>query len=656
MSISFSGLASGLDTSSWVESLVALKQAKIDTLEEEKETVLLSQETLNNIKSFFSSFRSVIEKVTDAKFGTASMDLFAQNLATSSKLDVLTASATSEAEEATYNVLVDKLATNTQVNSNYTYLTTIVQTTTATNDSKLINLGVKAGNIGVNVGGIEHQISITENDTIATFIDKLQKIGVEANYNEDTGIFSMNIDDDAINDIDNTGIVSALHLESVNKGYASDTLQTSQTDTIYTPATEDTLMKDLGVNAGEIIIHANNQDYTITITEDSTFGSFITNLKANNIDATLDEEGIFSITDAVITDEGTTNILDALGLEVDIYGKTQTSDELTYETVTTEVTTATEDSLLKDLGNGITISDGQTVIVKNADNQVTTITVGETTTIGDLLTGMNNAGLSATLKPNGKIEITNGSITGGTFDAIKALGLKQVSSSVGATGDTLYTEKESPADESTKFSDLGITSDKTFVINDRDGSAIGTFTVKSTDTIGDFLNTLKSNDINASISNGIIKLDSVSGNYVVGELADILGITTTTSTSIVDTTQSSTAPITCTGTITASMSTTLGELGIGATSGGLIEPVTRLTEEEAIQQGYTVIKTAQQLQDMQNDLDGKYILMNDIDLEGFDWTAIWNNSDWFMGEFNGNGYVVKNLTINKPDAAAWLEW
>ena len=37
MTISFSGLASGLDTSSWVESLVKLKQAKIDTLQEEKE-------------------------------------------------------------------------------------------------------------------------------------------------------------------------------------------------------------------------------------------------------------------------------------------------------------------------------------------------------------------------------------------------------------------------------------------------------------------------------------------------------------------------------------------------------------------------------------------------------------------------------------------
>lgn len=77
MTISFSGLASGLDTSSWVESLVALKQAKIDTLKEEKENVLLSQETLNEIKSFFSSFRTVIEKITDAQFGIPTMDLFA---------------------------------------------------------------------------------------------------------------------------------------------------------------------------------------------------------------------------------------------------------------------------------------------------------------------------------------------------------------------------------------------------------------------------------------------------------------------------------------------------------------------------------------------------------------------------------------------------
>ena len=174
MTISFSGLASGLDTSSWVESLVALKQAKIDTLEEEKETVLLSKETLNNIKSFFSSFRTVIEKVTDAQFGIPTMDLFAQNIATSANLDVLTAIATTDAKEAEYKVEVNQLATGTTANSNYSYMTTIIQTTTASNDSKLINLGVKAGNIGVTLNGIERGVTITEDDTIQTFIDKLK--------------------------------------------------------------------------------------------------------------------------------------------------------------------------------------------------------------------------------------------------------------------------------------------------------------------------------------------------------------------------------------------------------------------------------------------------------------------------------------------------
>ena len=238
MTISFSGLASGLDTSSWVESLVALKQAKIDTLEEEKETVLLSKETLDNIKSFFNSFRSMIEKVTDAQFGVASMDLFAQNLATSSNLDILTASATTEAEQSSYNIEVNQLATNSAANSNYSYMTTIVQTTTATADSKLINLGIKAGNIGVNVDGIERGITITENETIKSLIDKFKEIGVNASFNEKTGLFSVDISADDINDIGNTGIVEGLHLEGVNEGYESNELKISSTDTIFSAATE----------------------------------------------------------------------------------------------------------------------------------------------------------------------------------------------------------------------------------------------------------------------------------------------------------------------------------------------------------------------------------------------------------------------------------
>ena len=86
-------------------------------------------------------------------------------------------------------------------------------------------------------------------------------------------------------------------------------------------------------------------------------------------------------------------------------------------------------------------------------------------------------------------------------------------------------------------------------------------------------------------------------------------------------------------------------------TGRFIEEVDQLTEEEAIAQGYTIIKTADDLQNMQNNLSGKYILMNDIDLDGYNWTPVgadYNND--FSGELNGNGFVIRNLEINNPTA------
>ena len=59
--------------------------------------------------------------------------------------------------------------------------------------------------------------------------------------------------------------------------------------------------------------------------------------------------------------------------------------------------------------------------------------------------------------------------------------------------------------------------------------------------------------------------------------------------------------------------------------GDFIARVDRLTEDEAIAQGYTIITTADELQAMQYDLSGKYILMNDIDLSGYEWTPVGNN-------------------------------
>ncbi len=522
MSISFSGLASGLDTSSWVESLVALKKAKVTSLEEQKKEVLSLQETLSQIKSFFSSFRSMLEKVTDAKLGAgSSMDLFAQNLATSSNLEALTAAATSEAEEATYNVKVDKLATETRANSNYSYMTTIVQTTTATADSKLINLGVKAGNIGVTVNGVKHGISITENDTISTFIEKLQNIGVKASYNEKTGIFSVDVSATAI-DEGNTDIVKALHLGGVNEGYTSKDLTTTKTDTVYSAATESTKMSELGVKAGTVTIRANDKDYNITISNTTTLGNFIKALNDNKIEATLDKTGVFTISDATIKNEGGTGILNALGLAVDIYGKSQVTGNLKHETITTQTTTATTSTKLKELEGGSGIKDGQTVIVKNSNNKLTTITVGTTSTLGDLLTGLTNAGLYAALKSDGTVEISGGTITGGTFKAEEVLGLEKEPYTAMVTGKPLTetVEVHKLVDLSTRLVDDLKVKEGYLEVTDANGDKYYE-KIYSGQTIADFMTDMGNLGINTKLDDKTGVLTITGGSFKTLTDADV---------------------------------------------------------------------------------------------------------------------------------------
>ena len=62
--------------------------------------------------------------------------------------------------------------------------------------------------------------------------------------------------------------------------------------------------------------------------------------------------------------------------------------------------------------------------------------------------------------------------------------------------------------------------------------------------------------------------------------------------------------------------------------------------------GYTGIYTAEDLRNIENDLKGKYILMNDIDLSS---TENWIPIEGFKGRLNGNGHSILNLTINSSD-------
>ncbi len=64
----------------------------------------------------------------------------------------------------------------------------------------------------------------------------------------------------------------------------------------------------------------------------------------------------------------------------------------------------------------------------------------------------------------------------------------------------------------------------------------------------------------------------------------------------------------------------------------------------ASEPGYTQIHTPEDLQAMGENPAGMYILMNDLDMTGVDWTPV----DLNGGSFDGNGYAIVNLNITKP--------
>ena len=69
--------------------------------------------------------------------------------------------------------------------------------------------------------------------------------------------------------------------------------------------------------------------------------------------------------------------------------------------------------------------------------------------------------------------------------------------------------------------------------------------------------------------------------------------------------------------------------------------------QTTVPSGYIGIYTAQDLNNVRNNLSGQYILMDDIDLSGWgNWNPIGGYSNKFTGIFNGNGHIIRNMTIN----------
>ena len=262
MSISFSGLASGLDTSSWVEALVSVKQEKVTALQTELEALQATKTTLNDTRSAFSTLRSAIEKLTDAKFG-GSFDLFGKNIATSSNEDLFTATATSDAARQNYDITIQQLATYTKASSKD------AASAVADDDTLLKNLGITKGTLTAYVNGQKHTVNIEESDTLGDLKAQLAGFGVKTEIDE-SGVlhFSAQNEGDTINigaTTDSSNLASLVGLTQKEDGSYASTNSLYKASVASKLTAEDSGFKEQ-ITAGTFTIG----DATFTIDENTT--------------------------------------------------------------------------------------------------------------------------------------------------------------------------------------------------------------------------------------------------------------------------------------------------------------------------------------------------------------------------------------------------
>lgn len=401
MAISFSGLASGLDTSSWVEAFVSVKQKDITKFQKQLTESQSTKAALTTTRSAVSNLRSAIEKLTDAKFGGV-FDLFGKSNAVSSNDEVFTATVGTNARRQSYDINVKQLATYTKATSRNS------ASSVADDSTSLKSLGITKGTLTAYVNGVKNTFSIGESDTIGDLKTVFADAGIALNVEEDGVMtFSAINPEDTIHigtTTDTSNLVSLVGLERQEDGsYAS-------TNSVYKATTATKLTsEDSGFNqtitAGTFTI--GNAEFNIN--GETTLSSLISAINENE-DAQAyvfwdDATGKLSITSTkegasfINIEAGTSNFTDVMGLtesewdedgnlvSTKMYTDAQELGQNAIFSVNGTVMTSTSNTVTED----VTRMEGVTLNLKRAnteDDGKTTLNV--TQDISGLKEALNN--------------------------------------------------------------------------------------------------------------------------------------------------------------------------------------------------------------------------------------------------------------------------
>lgn len=334
--ISFTGLASGMDTDSWIQALVQIKSKSLNNISTKKTEIQKSQNTLSTIKTKFSGMLSSIEKFTDSKYGN-SFDIFGKNTVSSSNESTVAATVSSEAARQSLNVVVKKLASSTKA------VSTLGQRGLINNDTTFNTLSsgnAKDGSFNIYVDGKKYTISTkkdptlddednpqlakTNSATLGTIIDRINEIeGVNAEIVD--GVFKISgTDPDGDGNVSNVvvgSVTDSSNFASV-MGLVRD--ESTQSYSSFTPVSainlNSTIVEMFGEDAKGTLTIGEKE---FTIDENTTFQKFISDINnqtnsgvnaywdaaKSELVLTSKTEGAFNIN----IEGGTSSLTDVLG-------------------------------------------------------------------------------------------------------------------------------------------------------------------------------------------------------------------------------------------------------------------------------------------------------------------------------------------------------
>lgn len=257
MSMSFSGLGSGLPTSEWITALIQAESTRLSNYYTEKSATQTSRTTLSTVESKFSSLRSSVEKLTDAHLAS-SFDLFDKRKASSTDEDVATASVSTNAAVQKIDLKVETLATSTTAQS----LSAIGQVIDGSekfvdlaNGDAEVNMDdgdATDGTFSFYIDGIKHEFSINEDDTVNDIVDTINNAGISGlQAGIDSGNFEIKVDDAQISSFvmgssgDSSNFLNVMNLSTATgEVIAEDPYDTvfRSTDTVSKVDTSQTIL------------------------------------------------------------------------------------------------------------------------------------------------------------------------------------------------------------------------------------------------------------------------------------------------------------------------------------------------------------------------------------------------------------------------------